>query len=76
MPELDLDAIRPWLAPCGPCDAGLPMDCSHPVGDYRSPMALLVDEVKRLRAEIAEHRRTIRGINNARYSEGEADDDG
>lgn len=55
---LDLDTIRPWLEPCGNCDAGLRVNCTHPDGDYRTPMAALVAEVERLRAAlqvIADH---------------------
>jgi hypothetical protein len=46
----DLDAIKKeWLNPCGACDAGLPMACTHPSGDYRPVMLSLVDEIGRLR---------------------------
>lgn len=30
------DEVKPWLEQCGSCDAGLPMSCTHPDGDYRS----------------------------------------
>jgi hypothetical protein len=51
MTALDLATILPWLEMCGACDAGLGMNCTHPDGDYRTPMAALVTEVERLRAE-------------------------
>lgn len=51
MSAIDLDAITErWLQICGPCDAGLPMGCSHPDADYRPVMAALVEEIERLRA--------------------------
>jgi len=28
--------VEPWLRECGSCDAGLPMSCTCPPGDYRS----------------------------------------
>jgi hypothetical protein len=47
---VDTDAIREkWLQLCGSCDAGLPMNCTHPDEDYRPVMATLVDEIERLR---------------------------
>jgi hypothetical protein len=27
--------VEPWLRECGACDAGLPMGCTCPPGDYR-----------------------------------------
>lgn len=58
MSELDLTPIiQRWLAQCGSCDAGLPMPCTHPDADYRFPMLQLVQEIQRLRAELAEARR-------------------
>lgn len=52
---LDLDAIETkWLQTCPSCDAGLPMACMHPIEDYRAPMSDLVDEVRRLREELAQ----------------------
>jgi hypothetical protein len=55
--ELDLLALK-WLQVCATCDAGLPYGCSHPDEDYRPVIADLIDEVRRVRAEIAaaEHR--------------------
>jgi hypothetical protein len=48
--DADTDAIREtWLQVCGPCDAGLPGECSHPDEDYRPTMLALVTEVDRLR---------------------------
>jgi hypothetical protein len=47
---LDLATVTPWLKLCGACDAGLPMACTHPQGDYRHCIAALVTEVERLRA--------------------------
>ena len=48
---LDLAAIEEtWLQPCGACDAGLPMNCTHPEGDYRPVMLELVTELRRYRA--------------------------
>ncbi len=43
---------EPFLARCGSCDAGLPMSCTCPTGDYRPVMADLVDEVLKLRAGV------------------------
>lgn len=43
----------PFLNQCGSCDAGLPMSCSCPTGDYRPVMLELVREVERLRARAA-----------------------
>jgi hypothetical protein len=44
---VDLDAIEAkWLQQCGPCDGGLPMECSCPAGDPRPVIALLVDAVR------------------------------
>lgn len=49
----DLDAISAkWLAPCGACDAGLPMGCTHPREDYRPLMLSLVLEIERLRGAV------------------------
>lgn len=55
-PPLDLDAVREtWLRPCGSCDAGLPMGCTHPTGeDYRPVMARLVGEVEALNRLVAD----------------------
>jgi hypothetical protein len=51
---LDLEAIDPgWLNPCGPCDLGVPMNCTCPTGDPRIVISQLVTEVERLRAELA-----------------------
>lgn len=50
---LDLDAIQPWIAACGACDAGIGT-CTHPAGDYRPVMLNLITEVERLRAHIDE----------------------
>jgi hypothetical protein len=50
--ELDLLALK-WLQVCASCDAGLPYGCSHPNEDYRPVIANLIDEVRRLWAEIA-----------------------
>ena len=37
MTHKDLAAeVEPWLQQCGSCDAGLPMGCTHPEGDYRN----------------------------------------
>lgn len=50
---LDLDGvIVKWLMPCGPCDASVPVECTHPGEDYRPVMAKLVDEVAALREQI------------------------
>lgn len=38
-----LELAAPWLQPCGACDAGLPMACTHPDGDPRIVIAALVD---------------------------------
>lgn len=38
-----------WLLPCGSCDAGLPMRCSHPTEDYRPVILELVNEIAYLR---------------------------
>ncbi|MEU7170209.1 hypothetical protein ABZ949_01805 [Micromonospora tulbaghiae] len=43
---------QPFIQQCGSCDAGLPMSCTCPIGDYRPVMARLVAEVERLRAEV------------------------
>lgn len=49
MSKLDLDAIsQKWLQPCGPCDGGLPMSCSHPDEDYRNVILALVNRVREL----------------------------
>lgn len=45
-----LDRAEPFLNQCGSCDAGLPMSCTCPSGDYRPVMLDLVREVERLRA--------------------------
>lgn len=34
-----------WLQQCGPCDAGLPMGCTHPDEDYRPVIAALLDDL-------------------------------
>jgi hypothetical protein len=44
-----IERARPFLQQCGSCDAGLPMSCTCPTGDYRPVMADLVAEVERLR---------------------------
>jgi len=31
-----MQEFKPWLELCGNCDAGLPMNCTCPTGDYRS----------------------------------------
>lgn len=66
---LDLASVRPWLAQCGHCDAGLPMDCTCPQGDPRTVIAQLVVEVKRLRAAARraqrEHIETLRRADDA-----------
>lgn len=59
---LNLDEVKPWLQQCGSCDVGLPMPCTHSEGDYRVPMAALVAEVERLRAERAAALRLIRDL--------------
>lgn len=57
MAPLDLDEIRDkWLAPCGACDAGLPMGCTHPEGDYRPVMLRLVAEVERVQTKLEDYR--------------------
>jgi hypothetical protein len=39
-PRVDLiERARPFLQQCGSCDAGLPMACTCPSGDYRPVMA-------------------------------------
>jgi hypothetical protein len=57
---MNLDEIRPWLAQCGLCDAGLSMACSCPPGDFREPMAQMLAEIERLTAIVekwtADHR--------------------
>jgi hypothetical protein len=50
MTEDILDPALPFLNQCGSCDAGLPMNCTCPEGDYRPVMLDLVREVERLRA--------------------------
>lgn len=44
---------EPFLTQCGSCDAGLPMSCTCPTGDYRPVMSDLVDEVLKLRAGVS-----------------------
>ena len=34
-PETLAAEVEPWLRECGSCDAGLPMGCTCPPGDYR-----------------------------------------
>ena len=46
-----LTEAKPFVQQCGPCDAGLPMSCTCPPGDYRHVMVRLMEEVQRLRAE-------------------------
>lgn len=51
--NLDLAAIKAkWLNLCGACDAGIGT-CNHPVDDYRPVMLSLVEEIERLRMEVA-----------------------
>jgi hypothetical protein len=50
--KLDLGAIsEKWLQPCGACDGGLAMSCSHPDEDYRPVISDLVAEARRLVAQ-------------------------
>ncbi|MFE9955853.1 hypothetical protein [Micromonospora sp. NPDC005299] len=52
----DRDVVADALAfiqQCGLCDAGLPVKCTCPTGNYRLVMARLVAEVERLRVEVA-----------------------
>jgi hypothetical protein len=51
MTEDILSRAEPFLNPCGSCDAGMPMSCTCPTGDYRPVMLDLVREVERLRAK-------------------------
>lgn len=58
--EMDLTAVaEKWLQPCGACDGGLPMGCSHPDEDYRPVLLALVEEVERLR-----HYRPVARVHN------------
>lgn len=43
-----------WSRPCGACDGGLPMMCTHPKEDPRSVIPALVNEILTLRAFLAE----------------------
>lgn len=52
MTDDTLDRALPFLNQCGSCDAGLPMDCTCPQGDYRPVMLDLVREVERLRTSL------------------------
>lgn len=57
MSTVEAAAIRAkWLQPCGPCDAGLAMTCTHPDEDYRPTMAALCDALDRARADLAAER--------------------
>lgn len=40
-----LEAAKPWMRQCGPCDAGLPMACICPPGDPRAIVARLAAEL-------------------------------
>lgn len=53
-----LTRAAPFLNVCGSCDAGLPMSCTCPTGDYRPVMLDLVREVEALRAELEPARAT------------------
>lgn len=46
-----VEAAKPWLQMCAPCDLGLPTRCTCPSGDFRSIILALVNEVERLRWE-------------------------
>lgn len=49
MDSIELDEIKDkWLRQCGPCDAGLPAECTHPDEDYRPVILDLVREIERL----------------------------
>lgn len=52
--DLDLSACDEWMQSCGVHDAGLPMLCNCPDKDPRPVIAALVEEVRRLRAELDE----------------------
>lgn len=49
-----LKRAEPFLNVCGSCDAGLPMSCTCPDGDYRPVMSALCDEIAALHALIAD----------------------
>lgn len=58
---LDLDAIAAeHLSQCGPCDYALPYPCQCSKADPRPVIARLVDELKRLRAELASAQKVLR----------------
>jgi hypothetical protein len=58
--SLDLDAIADkWLQQCGPCDAGLPMGCSHPDEDYRPVLMDLVNTLAAVEAQLVAERIAI-----------------
>lgn len=51
MSEDELQAIeQKWLQMCGYCDAGLPMECTHPVDDYRPVILRLLHDLRAYRA--------------------------
>lgn len=50
--EKELLAIeQKWLQMCGYCDAGLPILCTHPDGDYRPVMLRLLHDLRAYRAD-------------------------
>jgi hypothetical protein len=62
-----------WLAPCGSCDAGLPMQCACPAADPRAAVSELVAEVRRLRQDRNRTKPVLDAVNEWRYAE-EPDD--
>lgn len=58
----DLDAIaEKWLRLCGACDAGMG-SCVCPPGDPRNVIDNLVEEVKRVRAELSQVREELDAV--------------
>lgn len=43
-----------WLQICGPCDGGLPMECTHPQEDPRSFIFMLVTDLRRFVKKVAD----------------------
>ena len=54
MTDIDPAEIEPWLQQCGSCDAGLPMSCTCPAGDYRNILLKVWQAYKASRVLMAE----------------------